>query len=118
MSNAAVGLVYETIIADVISAVRVDFEENGVDDGALEDLKKVRLYPSLSLVPSRPTAACTAALPPPFLAIIPGPCQSDNSISRFVIGVQRLERPSAGSASIVLVSQRDKCRASPSGGCL
>ncbi|KAK4042586.1 transcription factor IIA, alpha/beta subunit [Parachaetomium inaequale] len=40
MSNTAVGSVYDTIIAEVINAVRVDFEENGVDDGALEDLKK------------------------------------------------------------------------------
>jgi hypothetical protein len=43
MSNAAVGHVYDTIIAEVVNAVRVDFEENGVDEGALEDLKKVRL---------------------------------------------------------------------------
>jgi hypothetical protein len=42
MSNAAVGSVYDTIISEVINAVRVDFEENGVDDSALEDLKKVR----------------------------------------------------------------------------
>ena len=69
MSNTAVGLVYETIIAEVINSVRVDFEENGVDDGALEDLKKVRLSlsPSLSLLPSRPTAApsrCTSTTLP------------------------------------------------------
>ncbi len=49
MSNAAVGTVYDTIISEVINAVRVDFEENGVDDSALEDLKKVRLARSLSL---------------------------------------------------------------------
>ncbi|KAM7207708.1 Transcription factor IIA, alpha/beta subunit [Naviculisporaceae sp. PSN 640] len=40
MSNAAVGTVYEHIISEVINAVRVDFEENGVDDGVLEELKK------------------------------------------------------------------------------
>ncbi|KAK4105749.1 transcription factor IIA, alpha/beta subunit [Parathielavia hyrcaniae] len=40
MSNTAVGTVYDTIISEVINAVHVDFEENGVDDGALEDLKK------------------------------------------------------------------------------
>ncbi|KAK4231723.1 transcription initiation factor IIA large subunit [Podospora fimiseda] len=40
MSNTAVGPVYETIINEVINSVRVDFEENGVDDGVLEDLKK------------------------------------------------------------------------------
>lgn len=44
MSNTQVGPVYDTIIAEVINAVRVDFEENGVDDGALEDLKKVRFF--------------------------------------------------------------------------
>jgi hypothetical protein len=50
MSNAAVGPVYDTIISEVINAVRVDFEENGVDDSALEDLKKVRLPQSLPFV--------------------------------------------------------------------
>ncbi|KAK4129476.1 transcription factor IIA, alpha/beta subunit [Parathielavia appendiculata] len=40
MSNTAVGTVYDTIISEVINAVRVDFEENGADDSALEDLKK------------------------------------------------------------------------------
>lgn len=42
MSNATVGAVYDHIISEVINAVRVDFEENGVDDGVLEELKKVR----------------------------------------------------------------------------
>ena len=67
MSNAAVGLVYDTIIAEVINAVRVDFEENGVDDGALEDLKKVRFYRSPFLSTSRPLPL--AAFPPPCFAI-------------------------------------------------
>ncbi|KAK0731443.1 transcription factor IIA, alpha/beta subunit [Lasiosphaeris hirsuta] len=40
MSNTTVGGVYEHIIQEVINAVRVDFEENGVDDGVLEELKK------------------------------------------------------------------------------
>ncbi|KAM7206793.1 Transcription factor IIA, alpha/beta subunit [Rhypophila sp. PSN 637] len=40
MSNAQVGTVYDHIISEVINAVRVDFEENGVDDGVLEELKK------------------------------------------------------------------------------
>ncbi|KAK3310208.1 transcription factor IIA, alpha/beta subunit [Chaetomium strumarium] len=40
MSNVAVGPVYDTIISEVINAVRVDFEENGVEEGVLEDLKK------------------------------------------------------------------------------
>lgn len=42
MSNTAVGPVYDVIISEVINAVRVDFEENGVDDGVLDDLKAVR----------------------------------------------------------------------------
>jgi hypothetical protein len=42
MSNTAVGPIYDHIISEVINSVRVDFEEGGVDEGALEDLKKVR----------------------------------------------------------------------------
>lgn len=51
MSNANVGGVYDHIISEVINAVRVDFEENGVDDGVLEELKKVRRFsfPVLSI---------------------------------------------------------------------
>jgi transcription initiation factor TFIIA large subunit len=64
MSNAAVGNVYDAIISEVINAVRVDFEENGVDDGALDDLKKVRLAQSLCLSLSPPPpSALTALLP-------------------------------------------------------
>lgn len=44
MSNATVGTVYEHIINEVINAVRVDFEENGVDDSVLEELKKVNHF--------------------------------------------------------------------------
>lgn len=50
MSNAAVGPIYEAIIQEVVNAVRVDFEENGVDEGVLEDLKKVSIA-SLSISP-------------------------------------------------------------------
>jgi transcription initiation factor TFIIA large subunit len=71
MSNTAVGPVYDTIISEVVNAVRVDFEENGVDETALEDLKKVRLsqssiplpLPCTSLHLSRP--ACPASHPFP-----------------------------------------------------
>lgn len=51
MSNVHVGQVYEAVIQGVIDAVRVDFEENGVEDGVLEDLKKVRQTRILSLSP-------------------------------------------------------------------
>ncbi|KKA29162.1 hypothetical protein TD95_004026 [Thielaviopsis punctulata] len=40
MSNTAVGSVYEQIIDDVISSARVDFEESGIDEATLEDLRK------------------------------------------------------------------------------
>ncbi|KKF96788.1 Transcription initiation factor IIA large subunit [Ceratocystis platani] len=40
MSNTAVGAVYEQIIDDVISSARVDFEESGIDEATLEDLRK------------------------------------------------------------------------------
>lgn len=49
MSNNAVGNVYKTIIDEVIEAARVDFEENGVDEGVLEELRKVNSFP----IPSR-----------------------------------------------------------------
>ncbi|KAK4465637.1 transcription initiation factor IIA large subunit [Cladorrhinum samala] len=74
MSNNVVGSVYETIIQEVINSVRVDFEENGVDDGVLEDLKKnwqARLSqmniaqfpwdPRPEQAPPQPTAAQQAA---------------------------------------------------------
>lgn len=41
MSNQAVGSVYQSIIEEVINSSRVDFEESGVDDSVLEDLRKV-----------------------------------------------------------------------------
>jgi len=41
MSNAQVGSVYSQIIADVVDGSRVDFEEGGVDEAVLEELKQV-----------------------------------------------------------------------------
>ncbi|KXJ91266.1 transcription factor IIA, alpha/beta subunit [Microdochium bolleyi] len=40
MSNNQVGSVYQQIIQDVIDSSRVDFEEGGIDEGVLEELKK------------------------------------------------------------------------------
>ncbi|GAP84297.1 putative transcription factor alpha beta subunit [Rosellinia necatrix] len=40
MSNTQVGGVYQQIINDVIAASRVDFEEGGIDETVLEQLKK------------------------------------------------------------------------------
>jgi len=39
MSNQAVGNVYQTIIEEVVSSSRVDFEENGVEESVLEELR-------------------------------------------------------------------------------
>lgn len=42
MSNQAVGNVYQTIIDEVINSSRVDFEESGVEESVLEELRQVR----------------------------------------------------------------------------
>lgn len=41
MSNHIVGEVYQTVIEEVINSSRVDFEENGVEESVLEELRKV-----------------------------------------------------------------------------
>lgn len=41
MSNSAVGNVYQTIIEEVINSSRVDFEESGVEEAVLEELRLV-----------------------------------------------------------------------------
>lgn len=41
MSNNQVGTVYQQIIADVVESSRVDFEEGGVDEHVLEELRLV-----------------------------------------------------------------------------
>lgn len=41
MSNQAVGNVYQTIIDEVVNTSRVDFEESGVEDAVLEELRQV-----------------------------------------------------------------------------
>lgn len=40
MSNSQVGSVYQQIIADVVESSRVDFEEGGVDENVLEELRQ------------------------------------------------------------------------------
>ena len=46
MSNTQVGQVYQQIISDVVEGSRVDFEEDGVDDSVLEELRQVSHPPS------------------------------------------------------------------------
>ena len=48
MSNSAVGNVYQAIIDDVINTSRVDFEENGVEENVLEELRRVSFASALS----------------------------------------------------------------------
>jgi hypothetical protein len=59
MSNANVGAVYEHIIDEVINTVRVDFEEGGVGEDILEELKKVS---ACRISPSSPTRFPSQAL--------------------------------------------------------
>lgn len=42
MSNNTVGAIYRSIIEEVIESSRTDFEEGGVDESVLEDLRQVR----------------------------------------------------------------------------
>ena len=51
MSNTQVGNVYSQIIADVIESSRVDFEEGGVDEHVLDELRRVCPLPFLSIHP-------------------------------------------------------------------
>lgn len=41
MSNTQVGNVYQQIIQDVVDSSRVDFEEGGVEEAVLEELRRV-----------------------------------------------------------------------------
>ncbi|CUM63017.1 uncharacterized protein PRCAT00000579001 [Priceomyces carsonii] len=41
MSNAETGKLYETIIEEVISDSRQDFEDSGIDESTLQDLKRI-----------------------------------------------------------------------------
>jgi transcription initiation factor TFIIA large subunit len=41
MSNPNVGQVYQQIIEDVLETSRVDFEEGGVEESILDELRKV-----------------------------------------------------------------------------
>jgi len=49
MSNTTVGNIYQQIISDVCDSSRVDFEEGGVDEQVLEELRQVWLWLTLPL---------------------------------------------------------------------
>ena len=67
MSNQAVGNVYQTIIEEVVNSSRVDFEENGVEDSVLEDLRLVSVHLRFPVVfpPSRAQHIMTNGVPSP-----------------------------------------------------
>ncbi|OLN84309.1 Transcription initiation factor IIA large subunit [Colletotrichum chlorophyti] len=75
MSNTAVGNVYEQIIQEVINSSRVDFEEGGVDESVLEELKKgwqEKLSQlEVAQFPWDPKPDTAAAAPPPTTAAPP-----------------------------------------------
>lgn len=64
MSNQAVGNVYQTIIEEVVNSSRVDFEENGVEESVLEELRLVSSIRLLLSLHSPLPRACrlTAAI--------------------------------------------------------
>ena len=41
MSNTQVGTIFSQIISDVVESSRVDFEEGGVDEHVLDELRQV-----------------------------------------------------------------------------
>ncbi|KAH9906548.1 transcription factor IIA, alpha/beta subunit [Xylariomycetidae sp. FL2044] len=82
MSNSQVGTVYQQIINDVIEASRTDFEEGGVDEGVLDELKKgwqkkltqqqLAIFP-WDPKPEPPPAPAPVAQPPQVTAPVPPP---------------------------------------------
>ena len=59
MSKAQVGTIYQAIIEDVINVSRGDFEDQGIEERVLEDLRKVCLVAALA----NPHAFIFACLP-------------------------------------------------------
>lgn len=50
MSNNTVGAIYRSIIEEVIESSRTDFEEGGVEESVLEDLRQVRCLCAIIVV--------------------------------------------------------------------
>lgn len=87
MSNSQVGTVYQQIINDVLEASRVDFEEGGVDESVLEELKtgwqRKLSQQQLAQFPwdPKPDPPAPAAAPQPVSAPEPTPQVSTNGTS-------------------------------------
>lgn len=76
MSNASVGNIYHQIINEVIEASRVDFEDQGVGEEVLEELRKVCSFFLASLCYASHTNEHRSSLP------FPSSC-SDESTAPF-----------------------------------
>ncbi|KAJ9131978.1 Transcription initiation factor IIA large subunit [Pleurostoma richardsiae] len=91
MSNQTVGAVYQQIIQDVIDSSRVDFEEGGVEESVLEELRKgwqlklssmkVATFPWDPKPEPAPTPATTAAAPAPQPAPASAPAYTQAQLS-------------------------------------
>ena len=54
MSNNLVGTIYQQIINEVIEASRVDFEDQGVGEDVLDELRRVRSFPPFLVTQQSP----------------------------------------------------------------
>ncbi|PCD46092.1 hypothetical protein AU210_001505 [Fusarium oxysporum f. sp. radicis-cucumerinum] len=54
MSNPAVGNVYQAIIDEVVNSSRVDFEESGVEESVLEELRQNGIKPEGNNIKTEP----------------------------------------------------------------
>lgn len=100
MSNANVGAVYEHIIDEVINTVRVDFEEGGVGEDILEELKKVSALSHFPVI-------ITSLLPQPGARPLP-PSDSFFFFSCFSLSAKWDER-GFFTIDASFLQQRSKC---------
>lgn len=69
MSNNQVGTVYQQIIQDVVESSRVDFEEGGVDEHVLEELKQVSPHLSILSVGAIDASSVSLSIKPPSILL-------------------------------------------------
>ncbi|KAI1378785.1 transcription factor IIA, alpha/beta subunit [Hypoxylon crocopeplum] len=107
MSNSQVGAVYQQIINDVIEASRIDFEEGGVEESVLEELKKgwqkKLTQQQLANFPwdpkPEPPAPVAAAPPPPAREPTPQAPANGPSYQQFAAQAHGLTMPIPGGQS-------------------
>ncbi|KAH8179282.1 transcription factor IIA, alpha/beta subunit domain-containing protein [Sarocladium implicatum] len=76
MSNTAVGNVYQTIIDEVINSSRVDFEENGIEESVLDELRNGWQSKLSGLGVAQFPWDPKPEAPAPAAAVDPGPARS------------------------------------------